>query len=332
MGIVAGFRIQDGLPEQFGREHGVRKAQVIASFFSLVVRVADIDAAAVFHIDLAPGREDVDRVRNGHQKAGFKEVRQEFMVQGDPDLMIAVHFHAAQGEGVRVFTVAEDQLFVVEDLRAGLDVLVVAQKVLGAVDLAADRLDFGAHHQQDGERVIPRRDGRAVGIHQVVPQQELKDFVSILIQLNPILFHDAGVDHIGTLILVPVDQVVAVDQGADVDIGRVVAEQLGKEVALGDRGVSDDQFFREFRFVLSLGCRGFFRVSKVVALRQRRQGRGSQEKQGKEQAQEFLQFGHVDQILPSYSIRWFYPILWAPAAPAHIISASVISRSSRPHD
>ena len=107
------------------------------------------------------------------------------------------------------------------------------------------------------------------------------------------------------------------DQGADVDIRRVVAEQLGKEVALGDRGMSDDQFFRECYFFLSLRHSGFIRFGGFFAFRQRRQRRGGQEKQGKEQAQELLQFVHVNQILPSYSIQWFYPILQAPAAPVH---------------
>ena len=149
------------------------------------------------------------------------------MIQGDGELVVAQHADAAQGIG----------LFG--------DVFVVAQNVLRAVDLAADLLDLldlGRHHQQDGERVVPRRDGRTVGILQVVPQAQEVGAVAILIFHDLYVFNDGGVDHIHALGLIPVHQVVAVDQRAHVDIRSVVADHFGKEVALHHGGVADQEF------------------------------------------------------------------------------------------
>ena len=116
--------------------------------------------------------------------------------------------------------------------------------MLGAVNLTADCFDFRAHHQQQGECIVPGCDGRSVGIIQVVAEDHLVGVVAHFVNLHRSdRFHNAGIEYVGTLVLVPVHQVVSVDQGADVDISSIVAEQLGKEVALGYCGMSDNQFF-----------------------------------------------------------------------------------------
>ena len=313
MGIVSGLRIQDRLFQELSCVHGI--GEVLFKRDVLAV-IADIDAASIV-IDLAAGSDHADRVRHGHQQAQFEEVRQEFMVQRDLDLPVGNDVHAAQGERVRVVSLAEIQLLALHDLLPGIDVVIVTQQVLRPVDLAADLFHFGAHHQQDGERVIPCRDGRAVGIIQVVRQHHGISLVAEIVPARVVIDHDAGVHHVHALVLVPVDQVIAVDQRTHVDIGGVVAEELSEEVALGDRGMPDDQFFREFDLFL-----GGFRFRSRFFLRQSQQGRLGQEQQGKQQAQEFLQFVHVDQILPSYSIRFILSFFSAPAAPARLLHQS----------
>ena len=289
MGIIAGFRIQDRLLQQV---HGEPVGRVVR------VLVADVDAEA-FVIDLASGRDHLDRVRNGHQQAGLEEVRQEISVQGDDQLVIVADFHTAQGEYVAFG--AEVQGLAGYDLFPGGDIVVVTEQVLRAVDLAADRriFDFGAHHQQEGEGIVPRGDLCAVRIVQVVRDEHVVGLVPDFVHRDLVFGDHAGIHHVGALVLVPVHQVVAVDQGADVDVRGIVAEQFGKEVALGDRGMADDQFLREFNIRRGFG-RFRFSFSHFRFIRQGKHRR-LEEQESQQQAQDFLQLVHDDQILPCIS-------------------------------
>ena len=124
MAVVAGLRVEDRLFQQLGRVEPFLHGQVL---------VADVDAVAVavaqvgqaVGIDLAARRDDGDRIGHAQQKARLKEVGQELVIQRDRQLVFVYDAHALQiGHLAR-------------------DVFVVAQYVLGAVDLAADLLDLG---------------------------------------------------------------------------------------------------------------------------------------------------------------------------------------------
>ena len=222
MAVVAGLRVEDRLFQQLGRVEPFLHGQVL---------VADVDAVAVavaqvgqaVGIDLAARRDDGDRIGHAQQKARLKEVGQELVIQRDRQLVFVYDAHALQiGHLAR-------------------DVFVVAQYVLGAVDLAADLLDLGRHHQQQAEGVVPGRDGRAVAVVQIVVERQKVRSVAHFVFHHQHVLHDGFVDQVHALVLIPVDKVIAVQQRAHVDVRRVVAEHLGKKVALGDRGMPHAQ-------------------------------------------------------------------------------------------
>ena len=96
------------------------------------------------------------------------------------------------------------------------------------------------------------------------------------------IFHHAGfrnhggVKDIHALVLIPVDQVIAVNQGTHVDIRCVVAKHLRKEIAAHFGGMTDNQFFGIFD--------GIFLRFRRFRLRCQGQ-RGQQERQGQQQGQ-----------------------------------------------
>ena len=221
MAVVPRFRVQDGFLQQFRRED---------RFFDRLVLVADVHAVSVV-IHLAPRRDHLDRIRNAQEQARFKEVRQEIVVQRDRQLVIRDHFHTAQR------------------IRFLGDILVVPQYVLAAVYLPADLLDLRRHHQQQRKRVVPRRDRRSVRIEQVFRKRHIVRAVPYFILYRFHFRHYRRVKHIHALVLVPVHQVVSVDQRAHVDVRSVVTEHLGEEVPLHHRRMTYSQFIRVFNRV-----------------------------------------------------------------------------------
>ena len=162
------------------------------------------------------------------------------------------------------------------------------------------------------------------------------NLVSDIVDIYGRFANNARIKHIGALVLVPVHQVVSVNQRTDVDIRRVVAEHFGEEIAVGDGRVADDQLVRElhfnFGFRLARGFRGLsgrfrFGSGDLRVFRQRRHP-GHQQDGGKHHAQDSLQLVHVDQTLSSFNVIKQY----AQAIPQGMALRRVsgkISRSSR---
>ena len=266
MAVVSGFRIQDRLPQQIRRKDGLCHG---------LVRVADPDAESVFpavlnglsRVNLASGSDLADRIRHAQQQARLEEVRQEFVIQRNRQLMIVQHANARQ---VRQFAP---------------QVLPAAHDVLGAVNLSADLLDLAAHHQQDGEGVVPGRDRGSVAVAQILVQSQVIGLVSQVIFHDQHVFHHGFIDQINALVLVPVHQVVSVDQGSYVDIRRIVAEHLRKEVALGNRRMAYNQLIRVLNFlcILCVLCRVFRGPGRFLGQSRRDHGPHQHERQQKGQ-------------------------------------------------
>ena len=114
-------------------------------------------------------------------------------------------------------------------------------------------------------------------------------------------------DHV--LNAIPVDQVISVNQRADVDIRGIIAKHFGEEIAFGNRRMGDDQLIRKLDFLLRLLCGS--------------QRQAGQQHNGRQQhAQDFLQLVHVNQTLSN--------ILGTSSGIPAGLSAD-ISQSSRPH-
>ena len=138
----------------------------------------------------------------GHteQQADLKEVREEIRTQGDDEGEVIRNLHTLQ----------------VADLAA--DISVITQDVLGTVDLAADLLNLRRHHEKQGEGIVPGGDLGAVGIEEIIRDLHIIAVVAVSVLGNLDARDHIGVDDIGALVLVPVHQVVAVEQGADINV------------------------------------------------------------------------------------------------------------------
>ena len=104
----------------------------------------------------------------------------------------------------------------VADLAA--DISVIAQDMLGTVDLAADLLNLRRHHEKQGEGIVPGGDLGTVGIEEIIRDLHIIAVVAVSVLSNLDARDHIGVDDIGALVLVPVHQVVAVEQGADINV------------------------------------------------------------------------------------------------------------------
>ena len=223
--IIAGFRVENRLLKQLRRED---------RFLYALVLVADADAEAVTipqvlrlaRVYLAARGDHRDRIRDGQQQTGLEEVGQEFMIQRNGQLMIIDH-----GDAVQIGKLPR-QIFM------------RPKNMLRAVDLPADLLNLRGHHQENAESIIPSGDGRSIGIEEIVVQTQVIRLIPDLVLHHQNAFHDGFVDQVDALVLVPVDQVIAMNQGSYVDIGGIVAEHLGKEIALGDGRMADSQLVR----------------------------------------------------------------------------------------
>ena len=223
--VVSLFGIQYGLLQQFRRVDGLRLRRVF---------VADVDPVSVSvsrvqlrsGIYLASRCDFPDRIRYAQQQSRLEEVWQELVVQRDGQLVVVDHAHAAQPL-----------------LRSG-NVVRRAFDVLRPVDFSADLLNLGRHHQQQGKRVVPGGNGAPVGIVQVIVQCQEIDFISFPAFHDHEILHHGLVDNIYPLALVPVHQVVSVNQRAYVNVRRIVSEHFREEVTLHHGGMAYLQFFR----------------------------------------------------------------------------------------
>ena len=76
--------------------------------------------------------------------------------------------------------------------------------------------------------------------------------VAVRVFGNPETRDHIGVNDIGGLILIPVNQVIAVEEGTHINICSIVAEHLGEEVTPQLGGVADNQLLGERLFLLLL--------------------------------------------------------------------------------
>ena len=94
----------------------------------------------------------------------------------------------------------------------------------------------------------------------------------------------------------------------------ILLQEVQGQGKKGDLINVSDGYARNFLFPKKLAIEAD--KGALADLKNKEEARLFKIEQGKKQAKKFLQFVHVDQILPSYSIRVFYPD--APAAPALI--------------
>ena len=238
MAVISCFRIQNGFPEQIGSIHRFPGARILVSDPDAVaVTVAHVIRVA--RIYLAAGRNFPDRIRHAQQQAGFKEERQELMIQRNGQLMVVNYPDARQ---VRQFACY---------------VFLISQDVLCPVNFSADLFDLRAHHQQQGKGIIPCGNGGAVAVVQIVIQHKEIGFVAFLVLSCFHIFNDRLINDIYPLVLIPVDQVVSVDQRAYVDVSCIVAKHLSKEIPFCNGRMTDPKLIGIFCFRRH-PCRGFF--------------------------------------------------------------------------
>ena len=306
MAVVSGVRIQNGLLQQLRGIQGLLDLRILVSDIDAVsVSAAQIPRPA--GIDLAAGRDHGDRIGHAQEQARLKEVRQEIVVQRNRQLMVVQHADARQ----------------IGQLPG--DVLVVSQDVLRAVDLPADLLNLRAHHQQQGKRVVPRGDRRPVAVIQIVVQAEEVGFVPYVVLDHHRVFHHGFVDQIDALVLIPVHQVVSVNQRPHINVGRVVSEHLRKEIALRDGCMPDSQLIRIFDF-----RRGFPAVLRRNRLRAfRHRGPQHAERQDRCQYQRQIPYDPLPHDPPFLSLYGLVVFRFAGRAPAAFAAgAAVLIRSS----
>ena len=219
MAVVARIGIENSFRQKLRRIDGLLNGLILIAYTDAVT-VAIPHVICVAGIYLTAGGNYVDRIRHAQQQTCFKEIGQEFMVKGDGKLMV---INDTNSREIWKFT---------------RDVLVIAQNMLSTVNLATDLFNFRAHHEQQGECIIPRSYRLAIDVIKIFIQCQEIGPVSDLIFSNHDTFHNGLINQVYTLVLIPVDQVVAVNQGAHIDISRIIAEHLCKEIALGDGGVT----------------------------------------------------------------------------------------------
>ena len=193
MGQVAVLRIHHGGFQELLGEDLLRDALVF---------VPDIDAVTVV-IDLAAGGDLRDRVRQEAEAEQFEEIRQ------------VLGFHR------------ELDHHVVENPDAGEvrkipgDIILVTLQIGKIHGLSAQFRHFGGRLDQNGERVIPGGDLCAVGVVQVVRDLEYIPPGAVVVVDD---YDRAGYGHRicveDARVVGPGGQIVGVDQGADIDIGR----------------------------------------------------------------------------------------------------------------
>ena len=150
-------------------------------------------------------------------------------------------------------------------------VVAVSANVVQCLRGSAKLGNLRRHAQQIGEGVIPCGDVTAVGILQVIADKQ-----GIGVVAGGVLTHDVSGYHARVQLepayfAVPLHQVVAVDQVANVDVARAVAPHGGEELAVHRHGRSHDQFFivvgQGFEGSLFRGFRALFCLCRCFDLR-----------------------------------------------------------------
>ena len=212
MAEIAGGFIENRLLEQLCGED--RRAG-----FALV---DDGDALAVI-LHLAAGCNHADGIRAVIEQPHLVEVRLIVLADGDRHLRIAEDANAAQ---------------------RGLFAAVVCVHTENRVDgrrLSAQLCHFRRRGEQDGERVVLRRDRAAVGILQSVRDRERVNAVMIGVAGDRHARDHGGIDLISAGFAVPVHQIIAMDQGTNVHIRGIVAPHVRKERAAHGCRAADNQ-------------------------------------------------------------------------------------------
>ena len=220
MTIIARFRVKNRLSQKLRRENRLGRIGI--------VRVSDEATRAVI-IDPASRRNYRNRIGHTQQQPNLEEVGEKLPVEGYDE-----------GEVIQDF-----DTFQVSNLPA--DISFIAENMLGAINLAADLLNFRCHHQQHGEGIIPRRNLGAVGIIQIFRELHIIAVISVGILRNLDARNHIGVDHIRALVLIPVHQVIPMEKRTYINIRCVVAKHLGEEIAFHLGGMAYNQLFRKLR-------------------------------------------------------------------------------------
>ena len=184
-------------------------------------------------IDLAAGRDLLNRIWQEAQPIQFEEIRQVFMADGELDDIVRDH---PQTGNIR---------------HLSAEVLLKALDVAQVHGQSAQLRDQRRALEQHGERVIPGRNPGSVRKVEIVVQHNL---------IGPVAFHIVrnghAADHRVVLaenagIISPYRQIIAVQDAPDIDIRRGVSPHPRKELAVHRGGIADHQFgiimFR-FRF------------------------------------------------------------------------------------
>ena len=141
MAVVARFRVKNRPSQKLRREDRLPGIGII--------RIGNETTRAVI-IDPASRRNHRNRVGHAQQQTDLKEIGKKVSIQRDHKGEVIRNFHTLQ----------------ITSLAANISV--ITENMLGTVDFAADLLNLRRHHQQHGERIIPCRNLRTVGIIQII--------------------------------------------------------------------------------------------------------------------------------------------------------------------
>ena len=188
MAHISGLGIQNGLPQQIRRE-----------------RAADIGAVPVI-LHLAARSNHADRIGLAVQQAQFIEEGQVFLPYRQHHLGVAHDPDAPED-------------------RFSFGVFSGAVQIIHSQRRAAQLRDHRTHLQQQRKSIVPGRDGGAVGVFQIaVKRQEICPVPLLAVQHdNAAVCHNGGIHDVHPVLFIPADQIIAMQQLADIQITGIVS-------------------------------------------------------------------------------------------------------------